>query len=260
MDAMTQRVTKSALGSSLIAVAVLAALALPYAVFHASAGSYIIGGIAGIPSGFLISVAIYWMTGPSLNVSIAPSKYDKVSDGYWIHLIVRNDSWNVLGSGTARECVGKVKFFGMRRLAVSWRSRPNPVRELPVPVPGGATILYKFADPVLYEQKRTNTIRPDDPDEDLNWLDIVWRPKDRQEAYVSIPEHFQQGGIALFQDLKLGVGEHPFSVEFEFAGGTSSKFYFALVNRGGTEMTTESLFIRPITPVEQLALEKESKI
>jgi hypothetical protein len=237
-----QYVDRSALGTALIAAGVLLSLLVPYSLFRSSAGAYTLGAIAGIPSGFLISVALYWMSGPTLRVSIAGSEYDGVSAGYWVHLAVTNSSWNVLGSGTARECVGKVKFPGLRRHAVTWGSRPNPIRDLPITFPGGGTAVLKFADPLLFDQKRTETLRPDDPTPKL--LDIAWRPKGVEEAYVSIPEHFQGASITLFSDAKIGVGEFTFSVEFEHANGRSSRWWFVLVNRGGKDMRTGSLFIR----------------
>ncbi|MGI0131953.1 MAG: hypothetical protein ACREDK_02480 [Thermoplasmata archaeon] len=256
---MSDRIPKSALGTAIISTVVVAVLVLPYLAYRSAADAYTLGAIAGIPSGFLLSIFLYWVTGPTLRAEIAPSKYDGVSSGYWVHLVVRNASWNVLGSGTARECVGKVRFVGMRRLSVSWKSRPNPLRDMPVALPGGGSILLKVADPALYDQKRTNSIRPYDPDADEKWLDIAYRPKGSENAYVSIPEHFQGPGMTLFDDLKLEVGEHPFSVEFEFAGGRSKPDYFTLVNKGGNSMTSESLFIRPATKDEKARIQADLK-
>jgi hypothetical protein len=246
-------VRKSTLGSVIIPLVVLAALVVPFAVFRASANSYSVGAIAGLPSGFFLAVIVWWITGPTLQASAAPSKFAPGSKLYWVHIAVKNVSWNVLGSGTARECVGKVKFLGMRKLSVSWKGRPNPVREVPLTLPGGTVAVLKFADPVLFEQKRMETIRPDEPDE--KWLDIAWRPEDGTEfAFVSIPEHFQGLGLTRFEDIKLGVGEHPFWLRFEYSGGESRRFYFALVNRGGAKLTSESLYIRPATAEERRKL------
>jgi hypothetical protein len=249
--------TKAAVATAVIVVLVVLALTLPFWAFGERAGSYVVGALAGIPSGFLLAVALYWMTGPSLRTSVAGSKYDGISDGFWVHLAVRNDSWNVLGSGTARECVGKVRFLGMRNLAVSWKGRPNPVREVPVTVPGGPTLLLKLADPALYDQKRMETIRPGDPEE--KWLDVAWRPLGKSEAYVSIPEHFRSDKLTLFDDLKLAEGDHPFSLEFEYAGGKSRRFFYTLVNKGGTSMSSESLFIRPATPQEERKIREDAR-
>ena len=130
-------IQRAALGTVIISLVVILALAIPYLVFGGPAGPYTLGAVAGIPSGFLLSLAVYWVTGPTLRVSVAKSEYDGKSDGYWIHLAVKNESWNVLGSGTASGCVGKVRFAHLRKWAVTWKSRPNPVREVPIVFAGG---------------------------------------------------------------------------------------------------------------------------
>lgn len=232
---------------------VLFALGLPYLIWGSTAEGYAVGGLAGVPSGFLLAVLVSWVTGPSLVVKIAPSEYDGQSDGYWIHLIVNNRSRDLFGNGTARDVTGRVRFGSMREVALTWKGRPNPVRDLPIPFPDGRTIMVKFADPLLFEQKRLETIRPQDPDE--KWLDVAWRPKTGDgDAFVSVPEQFRGAQIIPLGDLKLGEGDHPFWLRLEYAGGESRRFCFVLVNRKERTMRTQSLYIRPATREERKML------
>ena len=237
---LNRRLSKSTLGAVIILLVVAVLVVVPYAAFRGPFGTYSLGVLFGLPSGFLFAFALYWLTGPTLKVDVAGSKYDGVSDGFWVQLAVRNSSWNILGSGTASGCVGKVKFVNLPEWGTSWKSRPNPQRELPIQLPGGQSLLVKFADPLMFEQKRTETIRPGEE----KWLDVVWRPKGHEEAYLSIPEHFQGPRLTLFQDLKLGAGEHPFTATIEYVGGKTKAHRFVLVNKGGMEMSSDSLFIK----------------
>ena len=233
--------SRATLGTLLIVAVIAATVAVPYLLFPHAVGSYSLGILAGIPSGFMISLALYWVSGPSFRFRIVPSNYDGVSAGHWVHLEVSNTSWNVLGSGTAFACTGKVRFEGLPELATSWASRPNPRRDLPVTLPDGRTLMMSFADPLMFEQKRTETIRPGDSKS----LDIAWRPKGSEFCHPSIPEHFQGPSIVRYNDLKLGPGEHPFTLRIDHQGGASKVHRFVLVVKPGTDLTWDSVYIKP---------------
>jgi hypothetical protein len=215
----------------------------PIAIFRPSVGNYAIGILAGVPSGFLLSFLTWWWQTPSLTVDVADSKYDGVSDGYWVHLKVKNRAWGFLGGGTAQDCRAKVRFDDGREFVTKWKNRPNPRRPLVVPASEGKNALVEFADASLYDQARTQSIRPREDE----WLDVAFRPKwtGGGSCYVAVPENFRDSRIMLFTECELKVGRHPFSVTLQFLGGESGPFKFVLVNQGGPELDSSSLRIEP---------------
>src|SRR4029077_15515263 len=88
----------------LVLTGVVLLVVVPAAIIRPGIDTYSLGLVAGVPSGFLFSFLTYYWQTPSLVVSVAESKYDGVSDGYWVHLKVRNEAWGFLGGGTAIDC------------------------------------------------------------------------------------------------------------------------------------------------------------
>jgi hypothetical protein len=216
-------------------------LVAPYALFRTYLDPYALGVLAGVPSGLIISLGLYFATGPSLELRIVRSKFDGKSAGFWVHLDASNNSWNVLGSGTGYACLGKVKFDELPEWATSWKGRPDPQRDVPFSFPNGQTVVMGFAEPLMFEQKRTETIRPGE----TRTLDIVWRPKGKEECYLSIPELFRGPAIVQYEELELGVGEHPFSVRVDYQKGSSRPQRFVLVVKAGLDLNWDSVSVRP---------------
>lgn len=234
------RFDRGEIGAIIIVVILVLVALVTYFLFANIGVAYGLGVASGLLSGVLVVFLVYWLTGPRLVFSITGDKYDGVSAGLWLHLTVENKSWNLLGTGTAYDCVSHVEFEGKGIQRTSWASRPNPRQKLAIQLQPGQVTTFELADPLLYEQKRTMTIRPEEKTD----LDVAWRAVGETDGYVSIPEHFQGVTLARFPELKLEPKEHPFSVRLVYSGGRTRRHRFVLVNRGGNNLTSETFFIR----------------
>ena len=229
---------RSDLGLIIVACTIVVVAILTFVALQPLGPAYAIGVISGLLSGVLVVFVLYFLTGPTLVMSIKNDEYDGVSAGTWLHLVVENRSWNLLGNGTAYDCVGQVKFDNVEMQKTSWESRPNPRQKVVIPTPPGSVVI-ELADPVLYEQKRTTTIRPGE----ATGLDIVWRRRGKTDAFVSIPEHFQGATLVEYPNLRLGPGKHRFRVRLVYAGGTTRWKAFVLSNLGGPNFTSKDFHI-----------------
>jgi hypothetical protein len=235
---------RQSLSAIVVLIFALALILAPVLIFRPSVSTYAIGLLAGIPSGFLLSfLTWYWQT-PSLVVGVAKSKYDGVSDGFWVHLQVRNRAWGFLGGGTAIDCRGRIKFDSGGEFVTKWKNRPNPRRPVIVQAAPGQHALIEIADASLYDQARSQTIRPGAEE----WLDVAFRPKNAAttSSYVAIPENFQGPQIMLLPECELKADRHPFSVTVEYQGGASTPRRFVLIVTGSKALDASSLRIEPL--------------
>lgn len=183
---------------------VLLTIALPVAVVCAyplSSVSVVVGVLAGIPAGVLVSWLVYRLQRPILVVEAIPGGTVGAKRSYWVHFKVRNLRGGFLGGGAAHGVetslviwenplpmdVESRRYVDNRGFRLKWDSRPDPLQQHVVGIgPGGGVATVTTPDLLAMDSAASETIRPGKG----KTVGVVFKMQGDPNAYVHRPEGF----------------------------------------------------------------------
>ena len=183
---------------------VIVTLALPVGVvclYPTASLSVVVGVLAGIPAGVLVSWLVYRLQRPLFVVEPIPGGTVGAKRTYWVHFRVRNNGGGFLGGGTAHgvECRLAIwenplsadywtrGFIDNRGFRLKWDSRPDPLQQHVVGMTqDGGLATVSTPDLMAIDEAASETIRPGRS----KTVGAAFKMQGDPNAYVHQPEGF----------------------------------------------------------------------
>jgi len=221
--------------ASIPCAAILVALIVGiYYYLPSNTFAFALGIVAAIDSGFLLSLVIFALQSPDLQVTVANDEWNPNSPFFFLHVVVKNNSTGFLGGGIAAECRGEISVDGAGKFTPKWATRAEPIHRDFAPVgPSGGTFITTV-EPALIDQAKYETIGP----EEERTLDIAVKVDGDAQCYIHEPENYYE---PMHKRNGYGPGKHQVALILKYGSRKTGPFEFVIDNGSGTKPNTVSL-------------------